>query len=107
MTWECGERSNLPQAGKNYCAAGDFRQSEINLKKVLVALLRIHETKYGHIDTLNASQTAFDTYRANQCLAENQRIANKPFYEMIVAQCKTRLTHLRIVELERMLKKDQ
>ncbi len=37
--WECGERSNLPMEGKNYCAAGDFRQSEINLGKMLDALL--------------------------------------------------------------------
>ena len=33
--WECGERSNLPMEGRTYCAGGDFRQTELELGKVL------------------------------------------------------------------------
>ena len=105
--WECGERSNLPMAGKNYCAAGDFRQSAINLSAVLNDLLDRHQQKYGDTSELNASQIAFESYRDNQCIAENRRIENKPFHPMIVAQCKTRLSNLRIDELRRMLQRDQ
>jgi len=105
-TWECGERSNLPQEGKNYCAAGDFRQSEINLQKVLAALLTKHKTAYGDSNALRSAQTAFEDYRGNQCNAENKRIASEPYHLMIVAQCKTRLTNIRINELTRMLEKN-
>jgi len=101
-TWECGERSNLPQEGKTYCAAGDFRQSEINLQKILDVLLEIQQSTYGDALTLRKAQTAFESYRDSQCIAENKRIADKPFHLMIVSQCKTRLTNLRIDELKRM-----
>ena len=46
-TWECGERSNLPQEGKNYCAAGDFRQSKVNLAKVYNSMLDQYIAAYG------------------------------------------------------------
>ena len=49
-TWECGERSNLPQEGKNYCAAGDFRQSKINLAKVYNSMLDQYIGAYGNAD---------------------------------------------------------
>lgn len=107
MKWECGERSNLPQEGKIYCATGDFRLAETNLENVLNTLLAVHKSKFGNIDSLNASQAAFRNYRNNQCIAENQRVNDKPYYLMIVAQCKTRLTNLRIIELKTMLKKDR
>ncbi len=100
--WECGERSNLPIEGKNYCAAGDFRQSEINLEKVLTVLLHRHKVAYDDVTALSKAQIAFRTYRDNQCEAENKRIQDMPFHPMIVAQCKTRLTNLRIDELKRM-----
>ena len=106
MTWECGERSNLPQEGKNYCAAGDFRQSSINLAKVFDVILDKHKAAYGNANALIDAQKAFESYRDNQCTAENKRIADKPFHPMIVAQCKTRHTNLRIDELKRMQKKD-
>ncbi len=100
--WECGERSNLPLEGKNYCAAGDFRQAEINLGKVLDVLLKKHQLTFGDNRALRNAQSAFESYRDNQCSAENQRLEDKPFHPMIVAQCKTRLTNLRIDELKRM-----
>lgn len=105
MTWECGERSNLPQEGKNYCAAGDFRQSEINLQKVLETLQAKHNSAYGESSALSSAQAAFEDYRNNQCIAENKRISDEPYHPMLVAQCKTRLTNLRIDELNKMLKK--
>jgi uncharacterized protein YecT (DUF1311 family) len=104
--WECGERSNLPIEGKNYCAAGDFRHSEKNQGKVLDALLKKHTAAFGDSNALSIAQSAFESYRDNQCAAENKRIENKHFHPMVVAQCKTRLTNLRIKELNRMLQKD-
>lgn len=104
--WECGERSNLPQEGKNYCAAGDFRQTEINLGKVLDHLLEKHTAAFGDATALNNAQSAFESYRDSQCAAENQRIEDKPYHPMIVAQCKTRRTNLRIDELKRMQQRD-
>lgn len=100
--WECGERSNLPIEGKNYCAAGDFRQTEITLKKVLDDVLKKHKQVFGDATVLTDAQIAFESYRNKQCEAENKRVAHKPFHPMIVAQCKTRLTNLRINELNRM-----
>ena len=104
--WECGERSNLPPAGKNYCAAGDLRQAETNLAKVLQRVLEKHKVKFGDTIAVTSAQSAFESYRDNQCTAENRRIEDKPFYPMIVAQCKTRLTNLRIDELKRMQAQD-
>lgn len=101
--WECGERANLPTEGKNYCAAGDFRQAAINLKKVLSAVLKNHKVAFGDTTALSNAQSAFETYRDNQCRAENKRIEDKAFHSMIVAQCKSRITNLRINELKRML----
>lgn len=102
IEWECGERSNLPQEGKNYCAAGDFRQTEINMQKVFDALVRKHQHAYGDASALRDAQSAFELYRDKQCTAENKRIKDKPFHSMIVAQCKTSLTNLRIDQLQRM-----
>lgn len=101
--WECGERSNLPQQGKNYCAASDFRHSEHTLKDLFTALQSIHQQRYGSSDNLSEAQRAFAIYRDHQCSAENKHIDDKPFHPMIVAQCKTRLNNLRIDELKRML----
>ena len=103
--WECGERSNLPLEGKNYCAAGDFRQSEINLLKVFDPLVERYKHIYGNATDLQQAQDAYEMYRSSQCIAENQRIADEPYYPMLVAQCKTKLTNLRIGELQRMLAK--
>jgi len=105
--WECGERSNLPIDGRNYCAAGDFRQSEINQKKVLDIVLKKHKDTFGDANALIQAQSAFESYRNKQCEAENIRVATKPFHPMIVAQCKTRLTNWRIDELNRMLQRQQ
>ena len=105
--WECGERSNLPIVGRNYCAAGDFRQSDINLEKILDALLEKHKASFGDAGALRNSQIAFESYRDYQCVAENRRIEEKLFHPMIVAQCKTRLTNLRIDELERIQQLDR
>jgi uncharacterized protein YecT (DUF1311 family) len=105
--WECGERSNLPMDGKNYCAAGDFRHTEINQSKALQFLVEKHKIAHGDASALNNAQSAFESYRDHQCIAENIRIKNKPFHPMLVAQCKTRLTNLRIDELKRMLQKYQ
>ena len=101
-TWECGERSNLPQEGKNYCAAGDFRLSEATLAKILDRLLEKQQASFGDTTSLTNSQSAFEVYRDNQCVAENRRIADKPYHAMLVAQCQTRLTNLRIDELKRL-----
>ena len=100
--WECGERSNLPLEGRNYCAAGDFRLAEATLQKVFAELLNQHETRFGNTDDLRAAQDAFDIYRDRQCLAENRHTEDKPFYLMVVSQCKTRFTNMRIQELEQM-----
>ena len=104
--WECGERSNLPPEGKNYCAAGDFRQSELNMKKILDVLLAKHKEAFGDFSALSNAQNAFESYRDNQCVSENKRIEDKAFHPMIVAQCKTRLTNIRIDELKRMQAQD-
>ena len=100
--WECGERSNLPLEGKNYCAAGDFRQAEARLLKVLEALMEKHRIAFGDASDVSNAQNAFESYRDSQCMAENKRIEDKPFHPMIIAQCKTRLTNIRIDELKRM-----
>lgn len=105
--WECGERSNLPMDGKSYCAAGDFRHTEINQSKLLQSLLEKHKIAYGDASALNSAQSAFESYRDHQCVAENIRIKDKPYHPMLVAQCKTRLTNIRIDELKRMLQKYQ
>ena len=105
--WECGERSNLPLEGKNYCAAGDFRQAETNLEKLLTALHKKHNQKYGTVSALLKAQTAFTVYRDNHCIAESRRTEKEPFHPMIVSQCKTRLTNIRIDELERMKRQFQ
>ena len=101
-TWECGERSNLPQEGKNYCAAGDFRLSATTLEKVLDKLLKKQLASFGDTNALINAQSAFESYRDSQCIAENRRIEDKPYHPMLVAQCQTRLTNLRIDELKRM-----
>lgn len=100
--WECGERSNLSVEGKNYCATGDYRQSETELNKVFAALLEKYKVAFDDVMALNNAQNAFESYRNNQCNAENRRIEDKPYHAMVVAQCKTRLTNIRIDELERM-----
>lgn len=97
--WECGERSNLPLVGRNYCAAGDFRQTEINLEKVLNKLIEKYQAAAGDTSALIDSQTEFEMYRDNECAVENKQLEDKPYYPMMVAQCKTRLTNLRIAEL--------
>lgn len=100
--WECGERSNLPLEGKSYCAAGDFRQSAINLDKVLDTLIAKHRQRFGSADALLQAQQSFESYRAHHCNAENKRVEHEPYHRMMVAQCKTRLTNLRIAEIEQM-----
>ena len=105
-TWECGERSNLPLEGKIYCAAGDFRQTEIDLRKVLDALLDKHKAVYNDASALSQAQSAFESYRDHQCMAENKRIEDKPYHLMLVSQCQSRLTNLRINELKRMQERD-
>lgn len=101
--WECGERSNLPMEGKNYCAAGDFRKAEIYQEKELVKLRKKYKVAFGDASALASAQSEFEADRDKQCLAENQRIEDKPYHPMVVAQCKTRLTNLRIDELKLML----
>ncbi len=105
--WECGERSNLPIEGKSYCAAGDFRQAAINLDKILDELVARHASSFGDADALLESQRIFSDYRDAQCVAENKRVENQSFHPMMVAQCKTRLTNLRISEIQRMLERHQ
>ena len=100
--WECGERSNLPLEGKSYCAAGDFRQTDINLDKLLDGLVAKHEQRFGSADALLRAQQAFESYRDHHCAAENKRVEHEPYHRMMVAQCKTRLTNLRIDEINRM-----
>lgn len=98
--WECGERSNLPLEGKNYCAAGDFRQAQINLGKVFNKLLIKQQAASGDATVLIESQREFASHRDEQCAAESKRLEDKPYHPMIVAQCKTRLTNLRIDDLK-------
>ncbi len=103
--WECGERSNLPIEGKSYCAAGDFRQSETNLGKLLDALIARHHSKFGDAEALMESQRTFELYRDAHCTAENKRVEDQPFHSMMVSQCKTRLTNLRMQEIDEMNRK--
>ena len=98
--WECGERSNLPLEGRNYCAAGDFRQTEFNLAKVFDKLVEKYQATAEDTSALIDAQTEFKENRDNRCTAENKRLEDKPYYPMMVAQCKTRLTNLRINELK-------
>ena len=100
--WECGERSNLPLQGKNYCAAGDFRLSQANLLELLDQLLEKHRLAFGDADALQRAQTSFESYRDHQCAAENKRIEDKPYHPMVVSQCKTRFTNIRIEELKQL-----
>lgn len=104
--WECGERSNLPLEGKNYCAAGDFRLSHANLMELFDELLEKHNLVFGDADALRHAQTSFESYRDHQCAAVNQRIRAKPYYPMVVSQCKTRYTNIRIDELKKMLEQE-
>jgi len=103
--WECGERSNLPIEGKNYCAAGDFRQSDIALTKLFSTLIERYQLADVDTSSLEKSQVAFEAYRENHCDAENKIIEKKSFHPMIVAQCKTRLSNLRISDLRQMQNK--
>lgn len=103
--WECGERSNLPQEGKNYCAAGDFRHSEKKLGKLLESLILVYQDKTGDASVITDSQRAFVNYRDSQCIAEAKHIENEPYHSMVLSQCKTRLSSLRIVEIEKMWQK--
>lgn len=105
--WECGERSNLPAVGKNYCAGGDFRQSEFLLEKAFNALFKKHKAAGSDTSVLISAQSDFRSYRDNQCATENKHTEDKPFHSMMVAQCKTRLTKLRIDELKHMQQQDQ
>jgi uncharacterized protein YecT (DUF1311 family) len=100
--WECGERSNLPIEGKSYCAAGDFRQASINLEKVLGKLIAHHVERFGDATDLLHAQRTFEQYRDAHCVAENKRVEDQPFHAMMLAQCKTRLTNLRLDEIQRM-----
>jgi len=79
---------------------------EINLRKVLATLLEKHRAVFGDANALNNAQSAFESYRDYQCVAENKRIEDKPYHPMIIAQCKTRLTNLRLDELTRMQNQD-
>ena len=88
--------------GKNYCAAGDFRHADATLAKVLETALAKHQAAFVDARALRDAQSAFETYREKQCAAENKRIEHQPFHPMVVAQCKTRLTNLRISEIKRM-----
>lgn len=100
--WECGERSNLPQEGKNYCAAGDFRHAEAKLQKMLAALIKQFNTSNQDAGALQSVQKAFEANRAKQCETENKHAEDKAYHPMMVAQCKTRLTNLYIDELDGM-----
>ena len=104
--WECGERSNLPPEGKNYCAAGDFRQSELNMKKILDLLFEKHGGASGDTSALSEAQSVFESTRDSQCESEHKGSEGEPWHPMIVAQCKTRLTNIRIDELKRMQTQD-
>ena len=95
--WECGERSNLPIEGKNFCAAGDFRQTEINLAKLLDAL--VAQENNGTTSIMVDEHKAFEADREARCASDTATSADKPWHPMILAQCKTRLTSQRIEQL--------
>lgn len=99
VQWECGERSNLPQEGKNYCAAGDFRHTEIKLQKMLEALIKDQKMSTDEAHALRKVHGDFESARDNQCEVDNKHNEDKPFHPMVVAQCKTRLNNLRLKEL--------
>ena len=101
--WECGERSNLPPEGKNYCAAGDFRLADAELAMLFEQLLEIYQSSFEESAVLQQAQEAYLRYRQNHCIAENRRVLDKSYYDMMVAQCQTRLTNLRIDELQNIL----
>jgi len=102
-TWECGERSNLPIEGKNYCATGDFRQIESDLAALFNKITQDYTIRFGNTVELEKSQLAFLRYRDNHCIATSKRVADKPFYPMMIAQCKSRMSNSRIKELQQML----
>ncbi len=101
--WECGERSNLPLEGKNYCAAGDFRLAQARMVTIIDELMEKHRLVFGDAEDLQHAQKSFEAYRGYQCAAENKRIKEKPYYPMVLAQCKTRFTNIRIDELTHLL----
>ena len=103
VEWECGERSNLPQEGKNYCAAGDFRLADAELAMLFEQLLEIYQSSFEESAVLQQAQEAYLRYRQHHCIAENRRVLDKSYYDMMVAQCQTRLTNLRIDELQNIL----
>lgn len=101
--WECGERSNLPIEGKNYCAAGDFRLADSKLEKLLDRLA-LKETQASQQGTgLQAAHDDFKIHRSELCSSKNTHLEDKPYYAMVVAQCKTRLTNRRIKVLQHKL----
>ena len=102
--WECGERSNLPIEGRNYCAAGDFRLADSKLEKLLDRLItREKQVSVMAVAEQQEAHTGFKSHRSEHCLSKNTHLENKPYYEMVVAQCKTRLTNQRIKELQHKL----
>lgn len=89
-------------AGKIYCAAGDFRQSEVAVRRALTVVVEHHRQTYGTADSVIESQRAFESYRDGYCLSIHRRIEDQPFHAMVVDQCRTRRNGQRANELDAM-----
>lgn len=98
------------QAEMNICAAQEFAASdaELNAQWELTAAAmkaldaevdRASDKQPGHFETLLEGQRAWLKFRDAQCLAESFKARGGSMQPLLVAQCKTYMTELRIEQL--------
>jgi uncharacterized protein YecT (DUF1311 family) len=100
----------LTQAEMNLCAARDYESSDAALNeqwaetsarmKALDAEVdREYDKQPGYFETLLEGQRAWLKFRDAQCLSESFMARGGSMQPMLVSQCKTYLTELRIQQL--------
>ncbi len=98
------------QVDMNLCAARDFESSDAALnaqwaetaarmKALDTQLDREHDKQPGHFETLLDGQRAWLKFRDAQCLSESFLARGGSLQPLMVSQCKTYLTELRIQQL--------
>lgn len=101
QSWECGERSNLPQQGMNHCAWQDYRQADRVLNKAWQTLRKNSAQESGRPDLPLEAQRAWLTFRDKQCEAEGSKFEGGSLQPFIISTCLTRLTYNRVDEIQR------
>lgn len=98
------------QAEMNICAARDFAAADAALNEQWTiaatqmkardaAVDREYDRQPGHFETLLESQRAWLKFRDAQCLAEGFKARGGSLQPLLVSQCKSYLTELRIQQL--------